>query len=103
MVMSRYGSEQHPEVARQEQFVLGMKAQFAAMGAAPAMAAAPAWGQPAQAAPVMGAPVQGQPAAWGQPAQPAPVQAAPAVQAVQPAPVAWGQPAPQLTQPVPAQ
>jgi RsiW-degrading membrane proteinase PrsW (M82 family) len=100
MVMSRYGSEQHPEVARQQQFVLGMKAQLAAMGTAPAMAAAPAWGQPAssapaQAAPAQVAPVQAAPAGWGQPAQvaqPAPVQVAPAAQ---PAPVTWGQPAPQ--------
>ena len=88
MVMSRYGSEQHPEVARQQQFVLGMKGQLAAMGAAPVMGAAPAWGQPASSAPVPGAPVQAQPAGWGQPASSAPVQAQ-----VQAQPVGWGQPA----------
>ena len=81
MVMSRYGSEQHPEVARQQQFVLGMKAQLAAMGTASVMAAAPAWGQPASSAPAQVAPVPV-----------APVQAQPGTQ---PAPVVWGQPAPQ--------
>jgi protease PrsW len=113
MVMSRYGSEQHPEVVRQQQFVLGMKAQLAAIGTTPAMAAAPAWGQPAQAGPVTavpGATAQAQPTGWGQPAQPTastPAQGAPATQAAT-APATWvpaAQPVgvPAQAAPVPAQ
>jgi RsiW-degrading membrane proteinase PrsW (M82 family) len=95
MVMSRYGSETHPEVARQQQLVMGLKGQYEALGVAPVagmVGAAPAWGQAAPVAPV--APVAaavGAAPAWGQPSQPA-AQAAP-----QPAPqaaAAWGQPAP---------
>ena len=72
MVMSRYGSETHPEVARQQQLVMGLKGQYEALGVAPvaaAVGAAPAWGQAAHVAAV--APVaaaDGAAPAWGQPA-----------------------------------
>ena len=78
--MSRYGSETHPEVAAQQQLVMGLKGQYEALGVAPvaaAVGAAPAWGQAAPVAAV--APVaaaDGAAPAWGQPSpagsQPAP-------------------------------
>jgi len=74
MVMSRFRDEAHPEVARQQQLVMGLKGQHGALGMAP-VAAAPVWGQPVQPA----QPVAAQQApTWVQPAAaPAPIPAPP--------------------------
>ena len=83
MVMSRHGDESHPEVARQQQLVLGLKGQYEALGMAPVVAAVPAWTQPVQPAPT------------AQPVQPIPIpQPIPQPVSAQPTPVAWAQPAP---------
>ena len=97
MAMSKFGSEQHPEVARQQALVIGLKTQLVGMGAAPVATvawggaatggAAPAWGQPVQPAPT----AQPAPSGWGQ--QPAQSGVA------QPAAATWSQPAPAPVQP----
>jgi RsiW-degrading membrane proteinase PrsW (M82 family) len=104
VAMSKFGSEQHPEVARQQGVVMGLKAQFAALGSASVMAAVPAWGQPAvPVQPALAQPIpvtvpaaavaQPTPAGWGQhmqPSQPAPMSEPAAAPAPTPAPPpAW--------------
>jgi RsiW-degrading membrane proteinase PrsW (M82 family) len=70
MLFSKYGSESHPEVARQMGVVLGLKAEYAALGSAAPGAAG--WGQPVPAAqPAVPGSAAGAAAgagAWGQPA-----------------------------------
>lgn len=48
MLVSKYGSEQHPEVARQMGVVLGLKAELAAIGSG-AVPGAAGWGRPSAA------------------------------------------------------
>lgn len=130
-LMSKHGSEDHPEVAAQKAQVLELKAHLDALAgpavgatagawgaAAPAtaataqawgVAAAPAAAPAATAAPAWGvtaAPAAAAAPAWGQPAQ-VPVQqptAQPAQPVTQPAPAPaqWGQPAPAPAPPAPA-